>query len=75
MTTLNLQKKHKGIYEIETDEFLISVSNPRSSNGFGSTEWQLVIIDKINHEDLLDEWFPTKKEASEFGARWVIRNL
>lgn len=76
MTTLNLQKKHKGVYEIDTDQITISVSNPKSDSGIGPNLWQLLIIDKTNDwEIILNEWFSTKKEASKFGAQWVILNL
>ena len=76
MITLNLKRKHTGIYEVETEEILISISNPHSSGGMGSNEWQLVIEDKTDGDkELVNEWFETKKEASQFGANWVIENL
>ena len=76
MTTLNLKRKHTGIYEVENEEILISISNPYSSDRMGSNAWQLVIEDKTNEDkELVNEWFDTKKEASQFGARWVIENL
>jgi len=75
MITLNLKRKHKGVYEVEAGEILVSVSNPRIANGFGTNEWQLQIIDKTDWTNLLNDSFATKAEASQFGARWIIRNL
>ena len=76
MTTLNLKRKHTGIYEVENEEILISISNPYSADRMGSNTWQLVIEDKTNEgKELVNECFDTKKEASQFGARWVIENL
>jgi len=75
MITLNLKRKHRGIYEVEAGEILVNVSNPYLSDGISQNRWQLIIIEKTDYKELLNEWFPTKKEASEFGARWIIRNL
>jgi len=75
MRTLALKRKYKGIYEVENDKIKISLSNPYSANGFGTNAWELIIYNKKNGKELLHEWFETKKEASRFGAKWVIKNL
>ncbi len=75
MKTLALKRKYKGVYEVQNEQIFISLSNPFSANGMGTNAWEMIIEDKINSEELLHEWFETKKEASEFGAKWVIENL
>lgn len=75
METLALKKKYKGIYEVENNEVLISLSNPFSCCGMGTNAWEMIIEDKVTGEELLHEWFETKKGASKFGANWVIKNL
>lgn len=75
MITLALTRKFKGTYEAENESTFISLSNCYSANGCGSNSWELVIEDKISGEELLHEWFDTKKQASLFGAEFVMNNL
>ena len=75
MTTLNLKKIHKGIYTlaVEHETIEIDLSNPYSSNGFGTNEWQLIIT--VKEEIVYNFWFKTKKLASISGANWILKNL
>ena len=79
MRTLALKKSCKGHYKVENDALLITVSNPYSQTGSmfpdSTNAWELIIEDKATDETLVSEWFETKKEASKFGAKWVIENL
>ena len=75
MTTLALNKKYRGIYEVENSEIRISLSNAFASNGIGTDSWEMIIECKKTNNELVHEWFDTKKEASKFGAKWVIKNL
>ena len=72
MKTLALKRRYKGIYEVQNDDILISISNPYSANGIGTNAWETIIECKKTGEELRHEWFDTKKQASEFGAKWVI---
>ena len=75
MKTLALKRKHTGIYFVENEVVHISISNPYAVDGLGSNSWQVVITNKLKDEELRNEWFDTKKEASQWGAKWVIENL
>jgi len=75
MRTLALKKQSKGIYEVQNDNILISISNPYSASGMGTNAWETIIECKNSVRILRHEWFDTKKQASEFGAKWVIENL
>ena len=75
MTTLSLKRKYKGIYEVQNNDIRINISNPYASNGFGTNSWETIIECKKTGEELRHEWFDTKKQASQFGAKWVIENL
>ena len=75
MRTLALNRKYKGIYEVQNEDILISISNPYAANGgMGTNSWETIIECKKTGEELIHEWFDTKKQASEFGADWVMRN-
>lgn len=74
MRTLALKRKYKGIYEVENSDILISISNPYSANGMGTNAWETIIECKKTGKELRHEWFDTKKQASVFGAKWVIEN-
>lgn len=73
MKTLNLKKQHKGSYKLQTENISITVENPSLMFSDSSKGWQLVIMN--SNEELLNEWFSTKKEAIKFGTNWVINNL
>lgn len=68
---LSLTKVSRGYYErnIGNDLVRISLSNPYRYLGEGSNEWQLYI--EVQGELILNEWFSTKKQASEFGAKFL----
>jgi hypothetical protein len=73
MTTLNLNKKSKGSYFVSANNIYITIENPLICVGMGSNAWQLVI--EISENQVLNEYFPTKKEANLFAANWVNENL
>jgi hypothetical protein len=73
MTTLNLTKKGNGYYEIKSGNTYLSVTNAQISAGLGSNKWQFSVIE--NNLTLAKEFFNTKKEAVNFGTKWVINNL
>tara|TARA_R100000541_G_scaffold58435_1_gene69686 strand:- start:696 stop:923 length:228 start_codon:yes stop_codon:yes gene_type:complete len=75
MTTLALTRKFKGTYGVENESIFISLSNCFRANGCGTNSWELIIEDKISGKELLHEWFDTKKEASLFGADFIMDNL
>lgn len=72
---LNLTKVSRGYYENNIGNaacnnlIRISLSNPYRYLGEGSNEWQLYI--EVQDDLILNEWFSTKKQASEFGARFL----
>ena len=74
MYTLALKRKYKGMYEVQNEDILISISNPYSANGMGSNAWEAIIECKKTGEELRHEWFDSKKQASEFCAKWVINH-
>ena len=73
MPTLNLNKKSKGSYFVKAYNVYIVIENPFICVGMGSNAWQLVL--EIDEEQVLNEYFPTKKAANLFAANWVNENL
>lgn len=73
--TLNLTRKYKGYYVVESGDIKITISNPLISSGMGDYIWQLVIEEDGDDGFLVNEFFNTKKEAVKFGTKWVINNL
>ncbi len=77
MTTLALKRKSKANYEVKSDDLTITVENPFKSTGMGSNAWNITIeLDNGNDDDYIfvSEYFDTKKQASQWGADWVVKN-
>lgn len=75
METLKLKRKSIAHYEVKSEALTITVVNPFKSNGMGSDSWNVVIeFYNGNDEDYVyvSEYFDTKKQASQFGAKWVV---
>ena len=70
--TLKLKRLFKGYYENQAGDIKVNLNNPFVFLGEGSNAWQLTI--EIGDEELVSEYFQTKKEASEFGAK-IINSL
>ena len=66
--TLNLNRVAKGYYEKNVSDIRISLTNPFVYLGEGSNAWQLTI--EVCEEELVSQYFDTKKQASQFGARF-----
>ena len=67
--TLNLYRVSKGDYENNSGDVRISLNNPFIMLGEGSKAWQLTI--EVAGEELVSQYFDTKKQASTFGAQFI----
>jgi hypothetical protein len=67
--TLNLDRVSKGDYQKNAGDIRISLNNPFTMLGEGSKAWQLTI--EVAGEELVSEYFDTKKQASTFGAKFI----
>ena len=71
---LNLTKYGVAHYGVAQGNVEISINNPyRSTCKTCTNAWQMVIT--IKDEEMVNEYFPTKKQASEWGAKWVQDNM
>ena len=66
---LNLYRVSKGDYENNSGDVRISLNNPFIMLGEGSNAWQLTI--EVAGEELVSQYFDTKKQASTFGAQFI----
>tara|TARA_R110002072_G_scaffold256167_3_gene415009 strand:- start:744 stop:959 length:216 start_codon:yes stop_codon:yes gene_type:complete len=67
--TLSLNRVAKGYYENNVGVIRISLNNPYIYLGEGSNSWQLTI--EVDGDELVSEYFDTKKQASTFGAQFI----
>ncbi len=68
---LNLKRKGTGYYSNTAEGITIIVAKGIES----SNQWQLIVTnDRADeaHYVMIDEWFPTKREAYEFCVNWLM---
>ena len=66
---LHLNRLSKGDYERIVGAIRITLTNPFIALGEGSKAWQLVM--EVNDVEIVNEYFDTKKQASNFGAELI----
>jgi hypothetical protein len=74
--TLDLDKKRRGHYSKKVGGIEISITNATEETGIKS-DWQLIITDDANENEewvILNEFFPTKRAATQFAVEWVVNN-
>jgi hypothetical protein len=69
---LNIKRKYTGIYNAEDNNYFIKLSNPYKANGMGTNRWELTIESKLDNTEIYRDWFESRKEASQFGAEWIL---
>ena len=72
---LSLNKVYSGYYRKTAGDITVDVSNPKIAIGTGPNEWQLVITKDGLDDELVNEWFDTKRAAYAFATNWIIENL
>ena len=75
MKTLKLKRKYTASYEFKDGNLTIKIVNPFKANGIGSDAWNIVIEHYNGNDDdyvYISEYFDTKKQASIFGANWLL---
>ena len=66
---LRLNRISKGDYQKRLGDIRIDLNNPFIMLGEGSNAWQLTI--EVAGQELVSQYFDTKKQASTFGAQLI----